>query len=104
MGWKIVDSDALAKALGEGKLLGAGLDVLTGEPQIKADHPLVKEKKCVVLPHIGSATVRYLPHCFVSMPIDRNVQIDTRELMSEQAVHNLLAGLAGTEMVSENRL
>lgn len=36
----VVDSDALAKALKEERLLGAGLDVLTNEPNIGADHPL----------------------------------------------------------------
>lgn len=36
----IIDSDALAVALKEEKLLGAGLDVLTDEPNIGADHPL----------------------------------------------------------------
>jgi glyoxylate/hydroxypyruvate reductase len=32
----IIDSDALAAALKEGRLLGAGLDVLTGEPGMYA--------------------------------------------------------------------
>lgn len=57
----MVDSDALAKALKEERLLGAGLDVLTGEPNIGADHPLVQEQRAVVLPHIGSATVSLQP-------------------------------------------
>ena len=41
----IVDSDALAKALREGWIWGAGLDVLEGEPHITVDHPLVKEPR-----------------------------------------------------------
>ena len=45
----LVDSDALAKALGEGWIWGAGLDVVEGEPDIVADHALVKEdRKSVV--------------------------------------------------------
>ncbi|KAK4702507.1 hypothetical protein P7C70_g3715, partial [Phenoliferia sp. Uapishka_3] len=71
----VVDSDALVKAIEEGKLAGAGLDVVTGEPNIPADHPLVKNEKVVLLPHIGSAT------------------LETRNLMAEQSVQNLLAGL-----------
>lgn len=41
----LVDSDALAKALKEGWIWGAGLDVVAGEPKIAVDHPLVKEPK-----------------------------------------------------------
>lgn len=43
----VVDSDALAKALRERWIWGAGLDVLTGEPKIPADHPLVRESRYV---------------------------------------------------------
>jgi glyoxylate/hydroxypyruvate reductase len=45
----LVDSDALALALREGWIWGAGLDVVEGEPDITADHPLVKEPRCVGL-------------------------------------------------------
>ena len=38
----LVDSDALAKALHEGWLYGAGIDVVEGEPNVGLDHPLVK--------------------------------------------------------------
>ena len=41
----LVDSGALAKALREGWIWGAGLDVVEGEPGVKADHPLVKEPR-----------------------------------------------------------
>jgi len=41
----LVDSDALAKALREKWIWGAGLDVVKGEPGISADHPLVKEPR-----------------------------------------------------------
>lgn len=44
----IVDNDALAEVLREGKLFGAGLDVVAGEPNIPADHSLVKEPRCVI--------------------------------------------------------
>ena len=48
----LVDSDALAKALKEGWIWGAGLDVVEGEPNVPIDHPLVKEPRSVlVLPH-----------------------------------------------------
>jgi glyoxylate/hydroxypyruvate reductase len=41
----LVDSAALAKALHEGWIWGAGLDVVEGEPDVAADHPLVKEPR-----------------------------------------------------------
>lgn len=41
----LVDSDALARALHEGWIWGAGLDVVEGEPEVTVDHPLVKEPR-----------------------------------------------------------
>ena len=41
----LVDSNALVKALREGWIWGAGLDVVEGEPNVSADHPLVKESR-----------------------------------------------------------
>ncbi|PPQ73438.1 hypothetical protein CVT26_015825 [Gymnopilus dilepis] len=76
----LVDSDALAKALREGWIWGAGLDVVAGEPKIAADHPLVKEPKCVIVPHIGSATY------------------ETRVEMARLAVNNALAAIFDERM------
>lgn len=44
----LVDSDALAKALREGWIWGAGLDVVEGENNIPADHPLVQQPRHVI--------------------------------------------------------
>jgi glyoxylate/hydroxypyruvate reductase len=41
----LVDSDALAKALQQGWIWGAGLDVVEREPNVTIDHPLVKEPR-----------------------------------------------------------
>jgi glyoxylate/hydroxypyruvate reductase len=41
----LVDSDALAKALKEGQIFAAGLDVVEGEPNITKDHPLLQEPR-----------------------------------------------------------
>ena len=43
----LVDSGALAQALSEGWIWGAGLDVIEGKPHIGANHPLVKEPRCI---------------------------------------------------------
>ncbi|GFZ43670.1 hypothetical protein JCM24511_01390 [Saitozyma sp. JCM 24511] len=53
----VVNSEDLAEALEQGEIFGAGLDVITGEPNISPDHPLVKAKNCVVIPHMGSGDV-----------------------------------------------
>jgi glyoxylate reductase len=72
----IVDSHALARALHDGRIAGAALDVTDPEP-LPGDHPLLAAPNLLVLPHLGSAT-----HA-------------TRERMADMAVDNLLAGLAG---------
>ncbi len=45
----VVDSDALARALREGWIWGAGVDVIEGEPNITANHVLVKEPRSVAI-------------------------------------------------------
>ncbi len=52
----VVDTEALVKALREGWIAGAGLDVYEEEP-LPADHPLTKLDNVVLTPHIGANTV-----------------------------------------------
>jgi len=70
----IVDQDALAAALHEGRLAGAGLDVTVPEP-LPPDHPLYRAPNLLIVPHIGSATAT------------------ARAAMADRAVDNLLAAL-----------
>jgi glyoxylate reductase len=51
---EVVDEEALASALREGRLAGAGLDVFAGEPVLS--ETLRGAPNVVVLPHVGSAT------------------------------------------------
>ncbi|MCD6444109.1 D-glycerate dehydrogenase [Candidatus Bathyarchaeota archaeon] len=72
----VVDTYALAKALEEGWIAGAALDVHEKEP-INMDHPILKLKNVVLAPHIASATIW------------------TRSKMAEMAATNLIAVLKG---------
>jgi glyoxylate reductase len=51
----LVDSEAVAAALESGALGAAGLDVYEGEPEVPP--ALLTAPRCVLLPHIGSATI-----------------------------------------------
>lgn len=72
----VVDQDALVDALTNGTIWAAGLDVTNPEP-LPSEHPLLQLQNCVVLPHIGSAT------------------ITARDAMSSLAARNLIAVLNG---------
>lgn len=52
----VVDVPALAEALREGRIAGAGIDVYEGEPPLPADHPLLNAPNCVCVPHIAYAS------------------------------------------------
>ena len=49
----IVDSAALAEALNEGKIAGAGIDVYNVEPPIPDSEPLLHAKNTVLAPHVA---------------------------------------------------
>lgn len=52
----VVDSEALAAALKEGRLAGAGIDVFEGEPPIAENHPLCAAPNTVLTPHVAFAS------------------------------------------------
>ncbi|WP_096785366.1 hydroxyacid dehydrogenase [Rhodobacter sp. CZR27] len=51
----LIDEGALAAALAEGRIAGAGLDTFAQEPPA-ADHPFWREPRLVMTPHIGGVT------------------------------------------------
>jgi glyoxylate reductase len=81
----VVDQAALVRALHEGSIAGAGLDVMEEEP-LPPDDPLLSAPNVILLPHIGSAS-----HA-------------TRERMASMAVDNCIAGLRGEPLPHVVRL
>jgi lactate dehydrogenase-like 2-hydroxyacid dehydrogenase len=71
----VVDERALIKALQDGIILSAGLDVYEREPEVPRE--LIAMENVVLFPHLGSASVA------------------TREKMDQLVVDNLLAWDAG---------
>ena len=60
----VLDEEALLEALAEGRIAGAALDVLEGEPDIAAAHPVLRYARAhanlIVVPHIGGRTAESL--------------------------------------------
>lgn len=75
----VVDPVALYAALRSGRIWAAALDVTDPEP-IPLSDPLLTLPNCLIVPHLGSATVA------------------TREKMAHRAVDNVLAGLRGERL------
>lgn len=73
----VVDSAALIKALKEGWIAGAGLDVYEGEPHLHKG--FLELENAALLPHLGSAT------------------LETRIAMGNRVLENIAAFFAGEE-------
>jgi glyoxylate reductase len=70
----VVDTEALTNAIARERIAAAALDVTEPEP-LPRNHRLLTMPNVIITPHLGSAT------------------IETRQLMAELSVYNLLAGL-----------
>ncbi|MDR0981310.1 MAG: NAD(P)-binding domain-containing protein [Methanocalculaceae archaeon] len=49
----VVDNEALTRALTEGKIAGAGIDVFDTEPPLPENYPLLAAPNTILTPHIG---------------------------------------------------
>jgi lactate dehydrogenase-like 2-hydroxyacid dehydrogenase len=75
----LVDTEALVDHLRRCPDFRAALDVTSPEP-LSHTHPLYEFPNCIILPHLGSASVA------------------TRHRMAQMAVENVLAGLQGRRL------
>ena len=78
----IVNQEDLEEALTNRIISMAGLDVMTPEP-LPQGHPLMKLDNCVLIPHIGSATIQ------------------TRTRMATLTAANIISGIRNEKMPSE---
>ena len=76
----VVDPKALYTALSTGRIKGAALDVTEPEP-IPQDDPLLSCDNLLVMPHVATGTW------------------ETRRMMTDIAVRNLMAGLRGEPLL-----
>jgi glyoxylate reductase len=80
----VVDEAALVAALEDGRIAGAGLDVMENEP-LDPDNALCRLPNVILQPNSGSGTV------------------ETRAAMMDLAIDNLIAGVQGRVMPAQLR-
>jgi glycerate dehydrogenase len=73
----LINENDLAAALNNGRIAGAALDVLSGEPP-SIDNPLLTARNCILTPHMAWAT------------------LEARRRIMKITVHNIRCFLAGT--------
>ena len=84
----VVDYQALAGALKNGRIAGACIDVFEQEPPIATDHPLFAAPNTIVAPHIAFATKEALVKRAVTVfeNVDRYLQGKPQNVMSQAKV------------------
>ncbi len=77
----LIDENALSKALGDGTIAGAALDVVSIEP-MRENNPLVHAPRCIITPHLAWASLA------------------ARQRLMRTTVENVKAYLAGSPINS----
>ncbi|KAF3517606.1 hypothetical protein DY000_02062043 [Brassica cretica] len=109
-----VDEKEMVKALTEGRLGGAGLDVFEQEPHVPEE--LFGLENVVLLPHVASATVEtrtamadlvlgalsylYMGENVVLLPHVASATVETRTAMADLVLGNLEAHFAGKPLLT----
>jgi glycerate dehydrogenase len=80
----LVDEPALARALNNGDIAAAALDVVSAEP-VRPDNPLLMAKNCILTPHMAWST------------------LSARRRLMDETVRNIEAFMAGSPVNVVNR-
>lgn len=79
----VVDYTALAEALKNGKIGGAGIDVFEGEPPVNKNHPILQAPNTLVTPHIAFASEE-------SMTLRAEIVFDNLDKWMEGTQQNII--------------
>lgn len=89
----IIDEKALAEALANGTIAGAGVDVFSVEP-IAADNPLAKAPNIILTPHLGASTLE----------AQENVAIEAAQLIKDFLLNGQVANAVNMAAVNPAEL
>ena len=89
----IIDETALAEALTNGTIAGAGVDVFSAEPP-PADLPLLSAPNVVLTPHLGASTVE----------AQENVALEAAQLLADFLLRGIVANAVNMAAVDRAEL
>jgi len=87
----IIDEQALADALKEGRIAGAAIDVYSKEPPFDPRNPLLDAPNCILAPHLGASTAE----------AQFNVAIESAEAVANFLIHGMIVNSVNMPSVSK---
>src|SRR5213078_3843236 len=90
----VIDEQALADAIADGRVAGAGIDVFTKEPCVAS--PLFAFDNVVVTPHLGASTVEAQDKA--GLAVARSVRLALRGEFVPDAVNVQAGGIVAEEV------
>ncbi len=87
----IIDEEALANALKEGRVSGAAIDVYSKEPPLEPRNPLLDAPNCILVPHLGASTSE----------AQFNVAIESAEAVANFLIHGMIVNSVNMPSISK---
>lgn len=87
----IIDEEALANALKEGRIAGAAIDVFSKEPPFEPRNPLLDAPNCILVPHLGASTAE----------AQFNVAVESAEAVANFFVHGMIVNSVNMPSISK---